>query len=94
MNFWQKKCIRMLSQALYSPDLSPYDFYFSQKLKSSVKDYHFQTLDSIQKAVTNAITTLKEADFQFCHEAWKIFWAKCVASEECYFEGDSVDLDE
>jgi hypothetical protein len=26
--------------------------------------------------------------------AWKIRWAKCVASEGCYFEGDNVDLDE
>jgi hypothetical protein len=64
------------------------------KLKSTVKGYRFQTLDSVQKAVTDAIKTLTESDFQFNSEAWKILWANCVASEECYFEGENVDLDE
>jgi hypothetical protein len=50
-------------------------------------------IDSIQKAVTDAIKTLTEGDFQSCHEVWKIHGAKCVTSEGCYFEGDSVDLD-
>jgi hypothetical protein len=63
-------------------------------MKMRVKGYHFQTLDSVQKAVTDAITALTEADFQSCYEAWTIRWAKCVAAEGCYFEGDSVDLDE
>jgi hypothetical protein len=39
-------------------------------------------------------STLIEVDIQSCYEAWKIFWAKCVASEGCYFEGNIVDLDE
>jgi hypothetical protein len=64
------------------------------KLKSRVRGCHFQTLDNIQKAVTNAIKTVTEADFWSCYEVWKFFWAKCVVSEGCYFEGDSVDLDE
>jgi hypothetical protein len=84
----------VLPQAPYSADLSPRDFYLFPKLKLSVKDYHFQTLDIVQKAVTDAIKTLTETDFQTCYEAWKICWAKCVASEGCCFEGDNVDLDE
>jgi hypothetical protein len=84
----------MLLQALCFPDLSRYDFYLFPKLKSRVEGHHFQTLDSVQKAATDAIETLTEADFQSWYEAWKIRWAKCVASEECYFEGDIVDLDE
>jgi hypothetical protein len=83
----------MLPQA-HSPDLSPCDFYLLPKLKSTVKSSDFQTLDSVQKAVTDAIKTLTEDDFQSRYEAWKILWAKCVASEVCYFEGDNVDLDE
>jgi hypothetical protein len=92
--FLVKKCIPMLLRAPYSPGLSPYDFYLFPKLKSRVRGHHLQTLDSIQKVVTDTIKTITEADFQSCHEAWKICWAKCVASKGCYFEGDSVDLDE
>jgi hypothetical protein len=84
----------MLPQAPHSPDLSPCDLYLLPKLKSRVKGYHLQTLDNVQMAVTEAIKTLTETDFQSCYEAWKIRWAKCVASEECYSEGDDVDLDE
>jgi hypothetical protein len=64
------------------------------KLKWKVKGYRLQTLDSVQKAVTDAIKALAEADFQSCYEAWKIRWAKYVTSEGCYFEGDNVDLAE
>jgi hypothetical protein len=69
------------------------DFYLLPKLKSRVKGYRFQTLDSVQKAVIDGIKALTEADFQSCHEEWKIRWTKCVALEECYFEGDNVDLE-
>jgi hypothetical protein len=62
--------------------------------KSRVKVYHFQTPCSVQKTVTDAIKTLKEADFQSCYGAWKFRWAKSVASEGRYFEGDNVDLEE
>jgi hypothetical protein len=50
------------------------------QLKLRVKGYQIQTLDSILKAVTIAIMTLTEADFQFHYEAWKICWAKYIAS--------------
>jgi hypothetical protein len=47
-----------------SPDLSPCDFCLFPKLKSRVKGYHFQTFDSVQNAITDAIKTLREHDFQ------------------------------
>jgi hypothetical protein len=62
------------------------------KLKSRARGCHVQTLDSVQKAVTDAIETLSEADFQSWYAAWKIRWAKRVAPERSYFEGDNVDF--
>jgi hypothetical protein len=47
-----------------------------------------------EKAVTDAVKTLIEADIKSCYDAWKIPWAKCVASKGRYFEGGNVDLDE
>jgi hypothetical protein len=64
-------------------------FLLVPKLKSRVKGYHFQTFDSVQKAVADAIKTLTEAGFQFWYVARNFRWAKYVASEEC-----NVDLDE
>jgi hypothetical protein len=75
--FLAKKYIPALPQAPYSPNLSLCNVSLFPKLESRVKGYHFQTLDVVQKAVTDAIKTLIEADFQSCYEAWKIRWAKC-----------------
>jgi hypothetical protein len=58
-----------------------------------VEGCHFRTLESVLKDVTDASKTLTEADFQFWYEVWKIHWAKSVASEGFYFEGDNIDLD-
>jgi hypothetical protein len=91
--FLANKFIALLPQAPYFPDLSPFHLYLFPKL-NRVHGYHFQTLDNVQKAVTDVIKTLREVNFQSCYEAWKIRWAKRVASEGYYFEGDSIDLDE
>jgi transposase len=66
--FLAKKCISVLPQAHYSPDFSPCGIYLFPKLKSRFKSYHFQASDSAQKAVTDVIKTLTEADFQSCFE--------------------------
>jgi hypothetical protein len=91
--FLQKKCIPLLPQAPCSPALSLCEFYLFPKLKSGIKGYHFQTLGSVQKAVTDAIKTLTEADFQ-SYETWEIRWAKCVPSEGCYLKVGNVDIGE
>jgi hypothetical protein len=64
------------------------------KLKLRVKGYNFRKLDSVQKDVTNAIKTLTDVDFQSCREERKFCWAKCIASEGCYFEGDNANVEE
>jgi hypothetical protein len=91
--FLAKGHIRMCKQAPDCPDLSPGDFYLFPTL-NRVKGYNPQTLYSVQKVVTDANKTLSEVDFQSCYDAWKIRYAKCVASVGYYFEGDNVDLDE
>jgi hypothetical protein len=55
--FLAKKFIPVLPQVPYSPGLTPCDFGMLPKLKSRVKGYNFQTLDGLQKAVTDAIKT-------------------------------------
>jgi hypothetical protein len=72
---------------------APY-FYLFPKLKLKISGYHSQTLDSVQKAVTDSIKTQTEANFQSCYKAWKIRCAKCVASEGCHVEGTVLHSDE
>jgi hypothetical protein len=67
--FLMRMFIPVLLWAPHSPNLSPCGFYLFPKLKLRVKSSNFQTLDSVQKAVADAIKTLTEADFQSYYEA-------------------------
>jgi hypothetical protein len=58
--FLAKKCIPLLPQAPYFPYLSPCHCYLFSKLKSRAKGYHFQTVGSVEKAVTDAIKTVQD----------------------------------
>ena len=53
--FLAEKNIHMVPQPLYSPDLSPYDFFLFPRLKNHLKGRHFGTLDNIQKSVTDEL---------------------------------------
>jgi hypothetical protein len=80
--FSAKKCIPVLPQAPYYQDSSPRKFYLFPKLKSRLKGYNFQTVDSVQKAVTDVIKTPSEADIK-SYEGWKIR----VVSEDVIMKG-------
>jgi len=51
--FLAEKSIRVVPQPLYSPDLSPCDFFLFPRLKNHLKGRHIGTLDNIQKSVSD-----------------------------------------
>jgi len=46
------KCITVMLQPPYSPDLAPCDFFLFQKVKSTVKGYRFESTEDIHRCVT------------------------------------------
>ena len=52
--FLTSKCIMMMLQSPYSPDLTLCDFFLFQKVKLAVKEHHFESREDIQRAVTQA----------------------------------------
>jgi hypothetical protein len=48
-----KKCISMVPKPPYSADLSPCDFFLFPKLKFHLEGRNFETVDNIQKVVTD-----------------------------------------
>jgi hypothetical protein len=75
----------------YLPDLGPCDFFFLPKLKFHLKGHHFETVDSIQKVMTDQPRALPHEDFQHCYREWEQLW-QCVPSQGNYFEVDDVDF--
>jgi len=92
IEFLAKKCIPVVPQPPYSPDLSPCDFFLFPALKFYLKRRHFVTVENIEKAVTDQLKVIPVSDFQHCSEEWEQRLQRCVASQGNYFEGDKLDL--
>ena len=92
MNFFAEKCIPVVPQPPYSPDLSPCDFFLFFRLKNLLKGSHFGTLDNIQKSVTDELKGIPAEAFRHCYGQWKQRLRRCVAAQGNYFEGNNLDL--
>jgi len=49
--FLKSKCITVMPQPPYSPDLEPCESFLFQKVKSAVKGHHFEFTEDIQRNV-------------------------------------------
>jgi hypothetical protein len=63
------------------------DFFLFPKLKPTLKGCCFDTIDEIQKNLTNGLFAIPKEAFQ----SWQKRWERCVASEGNYFEGDKLE---
>ena len=58
-----KMAIPTVPQPPYSRDLAPCDFWLFPKLKEKLRDCRYETIEEVKEAVTKAIDTLTEEDF-------------------------------
>ena len=68
IEFLAEKCIPVVPQPPYSPDLSPCNFFLFQKLNFYLKGRHFRTVENIEKSVTVQLKAIPVSDFQRCCE--------------------------
>jgi hypothetical protein len=57
-------------------------------MKLKLKGRRFDGLEEIQRESQNVLGTLREQDFQRAFQQWQRRWARCVAVQGEYFEGD------
>jgi hypothetical protein len=84
--------VPVVPQPPYSPDPSSCVCFLFPKLKFHLKGHHFETVDNIQKFVTDQLRALAQEDFQQCYREWEQRLRRCVASQRNDIEGDNVDL--
>jgi surfactin synthase thioesterase subunit len=77
-------------QPPYLPDHAPCNFFLLQKVKSAVKGHHFDSLEDIQRSVTQILNDIPQNVFQECFKQWQHRWKRCVQAQGMYFEGDHV----
>jgi len=70
----------------YSPDLAPADFFLFPKLKTTLKERRFQTIEEIKENVVRELLAVTVSVFQEAFKQWKKCWEWCIASKGDYFE--------
>jgi hypothetical protein len=75
-----------MKRLLY-PSHPTLQIWLQRKLKSTLKGRRFDTIDEIQKNLTNELFAILKEAFQ----SWQKRWERCVASEGNYFEGDKPE---
>jgi transposase len=78
----------VVPQPPYSPDLASADFFLFPKLKSTLKDRRFQTVEEIKEKSLQYFRAIPQNTFQDTFQNWKKCWEWCIKSRGEYFEGD------
>jgi hypothetical protein len=79
--FLTQKQVATLNHPPYSQDLSPPDYFLFPKLKPQLKGTRFDTIEEIQKAVTDQLNKIPAKDLEFETRA-NLY----IISNESYFE--------
>ena len=75
-----------LSYPLYSPDLSPCDFFLFPEVKKQLKGTQFESAEDAGGAFTRAVEDIPKSTWA---EEWNTLshrMAKCIAAEGSFFE--------
>jgi hypothetical protein len=59
-------------------------------MKKTLKGRLFTSIDYIKSASLNE----PKIEFEKCFKDWQKRWHKCIVSNEDYFEGDNINVDE
>jgi transposase len=61
--FLANRNVTVLHHSPYSPDLAPADYFVFPKFKFPLKEWHFQTVEEIQCAVTRKLNNILKTAF-------------------------------
>ena len=70
--FLMKKQISVIDHPLYSPDLSPYDYFLFPKLKTAMKEAFYDDVPTIQAAVTQVLKNIPKPSLKGLWINWLI----------------------
>ena len=84
--FLTQKQVATLNHPPYSPDLSPPDYFLFPKVKLQLKGARFDTIEEIQKAVTNQLNKIRAEDFSNTMKKLETCANLCITCNGSYFE--------
>jgi histone-lysine N-methyltransferase SETMAR len=84
--FLTQKQIVTLNHLSYLPDLSPSDYFLFPKVKMQLKGARFDTIEGIQKTVTDQLNKISAEDFSNAMKKLETRANLCITSNGSYFE--------
>ena len=84
--FLAQNQVATLNHPPYSPDLSPPDYFLFLKVKMQLKGARFDTIEEIQKAVTDQLNKIPAEDFSKAMKKLETHVNLCIPSNGSYFE--------
>ncbi|XP_071642185.1 uncharacterized protein [Temnothorax longispinosus] len=87
-SFLAEKGIRALDIPPYSPDLTPFDFWFRPKLFRSIKKLQNRIPFNIPDDVLRALEAMKDKKYNSCFKKMFKRLGRCIESKETYLESN------
>ena len=84
--FLAQKQVATFNHLPYSPDFSPPDYFLFPKVKLQLKGARFDTIEEIQKAVTDQLNKITAEDFSNAMKKLETRANLCITSNGSYFE--------
>jgi hypothetical protein len=84
--FLTKKLVTTLNHTPYSPDFSLLNHFLFSKVKLQLKGARFDTIQEIQKAMTDRLNKIPAEDFCNAMKKLETRANMCITSNESYFE--------
>ena len=79
--FLAKNKTVIMPQPPYSPDLARAEFFIFPKLKISMKEKRFATIEDIKEKSKQELSAIPKSEGQKFFDNWKKCWPKCIISE-------------
>ncbi|CAH1985354.1 unnamed protein product [Acanthoscelides obtectus] len=86
MQYLTEENVELLDHSLYSPDLSPNDFFTFPKIKDRLRGQRFQSPEEAVDGFKNAVLDLPANEWNKCFENWFERMQMCINLRGEYFE--------
>jgi histone-lysine N-methyltransferase SETMAR len=90
--FLAQKLITEMEHPPFSPCLASNVFWLFPGVKYALKAQCFEDIEDIQKKCDDSIDSYSTTGVPKCFQQWQHLWAKCIAAQGEYFEGDPSQL--
>jgi hypothetical protein len=80
------KNVTTLYHLLYSPDLSPSDYFLFPKLKMKLKGFHFADVAEIQEAIIDELKKVQKEEFSAAFQKLYGHATACTYANRAYFD--------